>query len=688
MPKVTIDGQEVEVAAGSTVLQACQAAGVEIPVFCYHERLEIAGNCRMCLVEVEKQRKPIASCAFPINDGMVVHTKSPLVKKARQGTLEFLLINHPLDCPICDQGGECDLQDETMAYGLDRSRYKENRRSVKDKYVGPLVETWMNRCIHCTRCVRFMTEVAGVEELGACGRGEDTEITPYIEKALSSELSGNIIDLCPVGALTSKPYAYKARSWELKKIESIDVFDAVGSNIRVDTRGAEVMRIMPLLNEDVNEEWLSDKARFSYDGLSKQRLDKPYIKKNGKLTACSWDEALDAVAQKLKDTLPNKIAALAGDFADAESMVALKDLMTALEVSHLDCRQDGSKLVGAARGHYLFNTTIAGIDEADCCLIIGSNPRIEAPIINARLRKRYLAGNMKFGLIGKQADLTYPVQYLSDSAAAIKELAAGKGDFASLLEKAERPMIIVGSGVLARNDCDDVLTVIHEIANKYGCIKDGWNGFNVLHCAASRVAGHDLGFLPQGDGWGAMRIAQEVRRGNIDVVYLLGADELPFEKLDNTFVVYQGHHGDRGAHMADVILPGAAYTEKSGTYVNTEGRVQRGQLALLPPGDAKEDWKIIRALSDKIGKSLPYGTLSEVRARLVEVNSVFGAVDTIAESVWQDWQGSGDDLSNLKFESAIDNYYMTDPISRSSSTMAKCIDEIVNGNIPRECANA
>ena len=585
MVKMTIDGTEIEVEDGITVLQACELAGVEIPRFCYHERLSIAGNCRMCLVEMERAPKPIASCAMPVGDGMVIKTNTETVKKARNGVMEFLLINHPLDCPICDQGGECDLQDQAMAYGFDHSRFKENKRSVTDKNLGPLVETHMTRCIHCTRCIRFSTEVAGVEVLGATGRGENMEVGTYVEKAISSELSANIIDLCPVGALTSKPYAFEARPWELTKTESVDVMDAVGSNIRVDSRGREVMRVLPMLNEDVNEEWISDKTRYACDGLARQRLDKPYVKVDGKLQPASWHDAFDAIGGRVRGLEGSKIAAIAGDMCDAESMTALKDLMAALGSDNIDCRQDGAKLTSGTRAGYTFNTTIAGIEDADACLIVGANPRLEAPIINARLRKRMVAGGFKVGLVGEAVDLTYRYDHLGAGPQTLQEIADGTHPFCEVLKSAERPMIIVGQGALTRADGAAVLAAARSIADATGMIGEDWNGFNVLHTAAARVAGLDLGLVPGAGGKDVAGILDGAASGDIEVVYLLAADEIDTSKLANAFVIYQGHHGDAGAHVADVILPGSAYTEKEGTYVNTEGRVQRCRRATFPPGE-------------------------------------------------------------------------------------------------------
>jgi NADH-quinone oxidoreductase subunit G len=675
MPKLTIDGIAVEVPNGSTILQAAEAAGVEVPRFCYHERLSIAGNCRMCLVEVEKAPpKPIASCGYPAAEGMVVHTDSKMVRNARRGVMEFLLINHPLDCPICDQGGECDLQDQAMGYGMDHSRYAENKRAVPDKNLGPLVKTSMNRCIHCTRCIRFITEVAGVPDLGATARGEHMEVGTYVEKALGSELSGNIIDLCPVGALTSKPYAFVARSWELTKVDSVDVLDAVGTNIRIDARGTEVLRILPRINEDVNEEWLGDKSRFALDGLKRRRLDRPWVRENGKLRAASWNEAFAAIAAKLKPLAGESIGAIAGDLCDAESMAALKDLFNSLGSVNLDCRQDGAKLDGARRDFYCFNTSIAGIEEADAILIIGSNPRREAPVLNARIRKAWVAHPIPIGVVGTDSELTYPVTVLGASPSVLNALHDGTHDFAKILADAKKPMIIVGQGALARPDGSAVLAAAWRLAAQIGALTPDWHGFNMLHTAAARVAALDLGFLPgpQGKGLDAML------DGGVDLLWLLGADGFDTARIGaGTFVVYQGHHGDAGAARADVILPGAAYTEKSGTYVNTEGRVQRGFMAVYPPNEAREDWKILRAFSAVIGKPLPYDTIDAVRERLSAVNWPFGRLNYLPRFGCSDMTGPMGDpaaLSDSPLSSTIGNYYITDPISRSSRTMAACTE--------------
>ena len=671
MPKLTVDGQEVEVPPGSTVLQACEAAGREIPVFCFHPRLNIAGNCRMCLVEMERSPKPVASCAMPAADGMVIKTDTEQVHKARRGVLEMLLINHPLDCPICDQGGECDLQDITLFYGPDKSRFSENKRPVADKYLGPLISTHMTRCIHCTRCIRFINEIAGVEELGACHRGEHMEITTWVEAALTSELSGNIIDLCPVGALNSKPYEYKARIWELRKTETIDVHDAVGCNIRVDSRGNEVMRVVPRLHEEINEEWISDKSRFSYDGLKRRRLDKPYVTRDGKLRATDWRSAFTAVKDRLDGRDPNKVAFIIGDMADCETMVLVRDLAEAIGTPHVDCRQDGAKLETGNRASYLFNSTIAGIESADLVLLVGTNPRIEAPLVNARIRKRWRQGGLTVARIGMPEVLTYPVVELGGGGQTLAEIADGSHEQAKLLENAERAMIIVGQAALSRSDGGAVLRLAREAAERYGMITEGWNGFNVLHTAASRVGGLDLGLVPGRGGKDVAGILAGVAKGEIDTVFLIGADELDMSKLEGAFVVYQGTHGDRGAHAASVILPGAAYSEKHGTHVNTEGRPQRARLAVFPPGEAKEDWRILRALSEAIGKTLPLNSLEAVRARMAEIAPHLAAIDVVEAAEWGEFGKAGSPLKS-PFPAAIDNFYLTDPISRASLVMQEC----------------
>ena len=681
MPKLIINGVEIEVPAGSSVLQACEQLGIEVPRFCYHDKLSVPANCRMCLVEVEKTPKPVASCALPCADGMVVHTDSPMVTKARKGAMEMLLINHPLDCPICDQGGECDLQDQAMGYGGDRTRYAENKRAVADKELGPVVKTVMTRCIHCTRCVRFMDEIAGTPELGGLFRGEALEIGNYGGGPLTSELSGNLVDICPVGALTSKPYAFEARPWELQKTESVDVLDAVGSNIRIDTRGNEVMRILPRLNEAVNEEWINDKTRLACDGLKLQRLDTPYIRKDGKLRAASWDEAFAVVAERLKDSDPDRVAALAGDLVDCESMFAAKLLLQSLRVANMDCRQDGADYDISARAGYIMNSGIAGIEQADAILLIGTNPRHEAALVNARIRKRWLRGGMRVGLVGASVDLTYPYRAIGNTPAALRDLMDGKHEFAKILQNAKNPMIILGAGVLARPDGAALHALARQLAEKFNVVRADWNGFNLLQNAAARVGGLDLGFVPASGGMATRQILRAAQDGKLDLLYLLGADEIDTAKLGDTFIVYQGHHGDKGAHAAAVIFPGAAYTEKHGIYVNTEGRPQLGRPAAFPPGEAREDWRILRALSEAVGRTLPFDTLNQLRAKLLEACPALGEIGQVAKAEWKNFGKSGEVLSQ-PFAPVIANFYMTDSISRASPTMARCTAEITRRAMP------
>jgi NADH-quinone oxidoreductase subunit G len=678
MTKIIVDGKEIDVSPDYTLLQACEAAGAEIPRFCYHERLSIAGNCRMCLVEVKGGPKPVASCAWAVRDCRPgpkgeppeISTRSPMVKKAREGVMEFLLINHPLDCPICDQGGECDLQDQAMGYGVDTSRFAENKRAVEDKYLGALVKTSMNRCIQCTRCVRFSAEVAGAPEMGATGRGEDMEITTYLEHALTSELQGNLVDICPVGALTSKPYAFAARPWELDKTQSVDVMDGVGSSIRVDTRGREVMRILPRLNEAVNEEWISDKTRHVVDGLRTQRLDRPYIRENGKLRAASWSEAFGAIAAKAGRIDGKRIGAIAGDLSGVEEMFALKELLAKCGSSNLAVQGGDAFDPKAGRASYVFNPTIAGIDQADALLIIGSNPRREAAVLNARIRKRWRSGQLKVGVIGAKADLTYDYDYIGAGTDTLSDLAAGNGAFADVLRNAQHPIVLVGSGAIARHDGAAVLALAAKLAGDLGAIKDGWNGFAVLQDTASRVGALDIGFAPDTGGLSA---AQMTTFGTLDVLFLLGADEIKVP--DGTFVVYIGTHGDKGAHRADVILPGAAYTEKSAIYVNTEGRVQISGRAAFPPGEAREDWAIIRALSDVLGKKLPYDSLAALRQALFKVAPHLMRVDQIEVGNAADIKtlaGKGGSVEKTPFKSSVEDFYLTNPIARASAVMAEC----------------
>jgi len=681
--KIVIDGDEIEVPQTYNLLQAAEAAGREIPRFCYHERLSVAGNCRMCLVELVGAPKPVASCAFLVRDMRggpngeppQMRTLSPLVKKAREGVMEFLLINHPLDCPICDQGGECDLQDQSLAYGRSGSRFAENKRAVEDKDMGPLIKTIMTRCIQCTRCVRFATEIAGVPELGAIGRGEDMEITTYLEESMTSELSGNVIDLCPVGALTSKPYAFNARPWELTKTETIDVMDAIGSNIRVDSRGGAVLRILPRIHDDVNEEWISDKTRFVWDGLGRQRLDRPYARRDGKLTPVSWDEALGLAADKLSGDA-SKIGVIAGDLCDAEGMKAAKDLFSAMGVASIDCRQDGAKIGSGPRQSWLFNATLAGVDKADALLIIGANPKVEAPVLNARIRQAWLHGELKVGVVGESPDLTYAYEHLGSDPSTLETLAKARSGFMKTLKDAERPMILVGAGALARADGSQVLRLAGELAKAAGAVNEDWNGFCVLHHAASRVAGLDLGFIPAEGGRDVEAMLEAAGAGDLDTLVLMGVDEIDMSRTGSAFVIYVGHHGDAGAQRADLILPAPAYTEKPGMYVNTEGRVQIAARAVFPKGEAKEDWAIFRALSARLGKTLPYDDLMALRAKLIEDHPSFGEIDHApgaagAAEFDPSEIGEAGAVSTEPFRSIVPEFHFTNPIARASKTMGE-----------------
>ena len=679
MTKIIIDGTEIDVPGEYTLLQACEAAGAEIPRFCYHERLSIAGNCRMCLVEVKGAPKPVASCAQQVRDQRPgpngepaqVFTTTPQVKKAREGVMEFLLINHPLDCPICDQGGECDLQDQAMGYGRGGSRYELNKRAVEEKEMGPLVKTVMTRCIQCTRCVRFATEVAGVPELGAIGRGEDMEITTYLEASLTSELSANVVDLCPVGALTAKPYAFNARPWELKKTETVDVMDALGSNIRMDARGAEVLRVLPRLNEEINEEWISDKTRWAVDGLRRQRLDTPYIRENGKLRSASWPEALDVLAARLKGE-PARIGAIAGDLACAEELKAARDLLKGLGVASLDARQDSAAIgLSGQRGEYLFNATIMGLEEADALLIVGANPRIEAPILNARIRKAWLRGPLQsIAVIGPKAELGYGYEHLGAGTDALAKLVKARTGFIKTLSEAKAPVILIGMGALARPDGAAILKLCADIGVKANVVRDGWNGWSVLHTAAARVGALDLGFLP---GEAGLATADMLKSGALDTLILIGADEV--EAPAGTFAVYLGSHGDRGAHRADLILPTAAYAEMNATYVNTEGRVQLARRAVFPKGEAREGWAIWRAVSALLGKPLAYDDLAALRATLMRDHPTFSGVDYApgaATALDLSTVGVAGDLDEAPFASPIIDFHLTNPIARASTVMAEC----------------
>ena len=678
MPKVTINDMEIEVEQGTSILQAAEQLGIEIPRFCYHDKLSVPANCRMCLVEVEGgPPKPMASCAMACGDGMVVKTDSPMVKKAREGVMEMLLINHPLDCPICDQGGECDLQDQAYGYGFDRSRFHENKRAVKDKDLGPLIGTVMTRCINCTRCVRFAEEIAGVPVLGQFNRGEDAEIGTFVDELVETELSGNLVDVCPVGALTSKPYQYKARSWELRKTPSIDVHDAVGSNIRIDSRGREVMRILPRLNEDINEEWIGDRSRFSCDGLATARLDRPYVRDEGtgKLHEASWDDAFAMIKSKVSGLKGDEIGALVGDLVDLESIVALKDLMVSQGSSNMDCRTDGSVFDARERAGYLFNSTIAGIDEADAILLVGVNPRHEATMVNARIRKNWLERKIPVALVGEPVDLTYPYVHVGTSPKDLEKLIKDKEG----MVKAEKPMIIVGSGVFAREDGEAIHKLVYDAAEKLGVVKKGWNGFNVLHNAASRVGALDVGFVPGAGGKDFADMMAGSKDGSIKALFMLGADE--FNARVNigwkTFVVYIGHHGDHGAQRADVVLPGCAYTEKDGIYVNTEGRPQLAKRAVSPPGDAREDWAILRALSDVLGCALPYNSRGELVQRIGDEWAHLVDFDAVLPAKWKAFGGKGK-VSKDDFGLMVRNYYMTNAICRASNTMHQCTHDFVS----------
>ncbi len=669
MPKLKINDQEIEVAAGTSILQAAEQLGIEIPRFCYHDKLSVPANCRMCLVELEGAPKPVASCAMACGDNMVVRTNSDKVQKSRKGVMEMMLINHPLDCPICDQGGECDLQDQAVAYGFDRSRYDENKRAVKDKNLGPLIKTVMTRCINCTRCVRFGEEIAGVDDLGQLNRGEDAEIGTFIEKAINSELSGNLVDVCPVGALTSKPYAFKARPWELRKTETIDVHDALGCNIRVDARGSEVLRVLPRLHEGINEEWIDDRTRHACDGLKYARLDRPYVRKNGKLQESSWEDALAVVADKLKSSSKDKIAAFSGDLCDAESMYSLKNLMNGLGVQNLECRVDGTYYDVRERAGYIFNSGIADIERATDIILVGTNPRYEAALVNARIRKATLNNpNLKIYLIGEAVDLTYAYNHVGTDLSALDKLPKTLG---------QTPMMIVGAAVFSGRDGAKAQSAVRKSAESLGCVKQDWCGFNVLHTAASRVGAIELGFVSH----------KPLDIASMDLVYLMGVDNP--ETLNainaNAFVVYQGHHGDAGAKRADVILPGAAYTEKSGLYMNTEGRTQMAKKAVDAPGQAKEDWKIIRALSDYVGTTLPYNDLLQLRSNLVADYPQFDGIDQLPAIQWAQF-GEDGAVPNTPLKNPIKDFYQTNVITKASPTMRECSRVFVNGGEYLEAA--
>ena len=677
MPLITIDNQEIEFEDGMTVMQACELAGVEIPRFCYHDRLSIAGNCRMCLVEMDKSPKPIASCAMPATEGMKIKTNTDSIKRARKGIMEFLLINHPLDCPICDQGGECDLQDQALHYGLDRSRYEENKRAVKNKYMGPLVGTIMTRCIHCTRCVRFSTEIAGVDDLGLLGRGENAEITTYLEKAIESELSGNVIDLCPVGALTNKPYAFKARPWELNKTESVDIFDAMGSSIRIDTLGKKTLRVLPRLNEEINEEWISDKSRFAIDGLSKERIDIPYIKRNGKLISTEWDEVLNRITQEISKHGKENTLALSGKFTDIETLFATKYFVQSLGSNFFDCRYDNAQFIENQRSSYLFNSSIQEIDNAEVILLVGTNPRWEASVLNARIRKSYINNDCKIGLIGKKIDLTYEYSHLSDNIEHLNDLLNDRSPFSELLKNSKKSLMIIGNSAINFRDGKEVLNVCSEIAKKYNISTNNFNGFNVLQQDISKAGAIDIGFYNNDFAQNFdQKIKDHISKFN-PVVFLLSCDEINHSILEGAFIVYLGHHGEDLAQIANVVLPTPAYTEKSSTYVNMEGRVLQTTRCYHPLGESKDEWKIFRSLSNNFSQKLRFNNLSELRNEISNLFPFFKEINNLPSSSKLDF-GSATKIENRVLEYNIKNFYMTDVISRASITMANCSREILN----------
>tara|TARA_A100001388_G_scaffold218941_1_gene169567 strand:- start:148 stop:2208 length:2061 start_codon:yes stop_codon:yes gene_type:complete len=674
MPKIIIDGKDFEVEENLSIIQACEVSGVEIPRFCYHEKLSIAGNCRMCLVDIEDARgmspKPVASCAMQVSDGLKIHTKTQRVKKAREGVMEFLLINHPLDCPICDQGGECDLQDQSVAYGLGGSRYEQNKRSVENKDMGPFIKTEMNRCIHCTRCVRFSTEVSGSDEIGAIGRGRDMEITTYLDIAVKSELSGNVIDLCPVGALTSKPYAFSARPWELKQTESIDVMDAVGSNIRIDTKGNKVMRVLPRNNDEVNEEWISDKTRFFWDGLSLQRIDKPYLRENGKLRQVSWKKAIDVASDKLLNTNPKKIASITGDLVSIESIYSIKKLMDSIKSPNTECRQDGSKINGG-REKWLFNSKLSGIDVSDGCLLIGTNPRIEAALINSRIVRKSKEKNYSIGLLGNKSELNYNYDYLGDDPSIIYDLIDNKNPFCEKLSEMNKPIMIIGQGALKGDEGEDYLNLCIELANNYNFLKNDWNGFNVLHTAASRPGAMEIGFLPKERGKDLDQIIDGYKKGDISTLFLLGADEIEISEKTDCFVIYQGHHGDKGANIADLILPSPSFNEQNGLFINTEGRIQESIRATFPIGEAKEDWEIISLISKKMGLENIDNSFEDLRSSLFQSFPHLADIDMCLSGEKLPEKIERKDIKQHVFKNSLNNFWLSNSITRSSRLMCE-----------------
>ena len=668
MPKILINGKEIEFEKGMTVLQACELADVEIPRFCYHEKLSIAGNCRMCLVEMEKSPKPIASCAMPAAEGMNIKTNTPFVEKARKGVMEFLLANHPLDCPVCDQGGECDLQDQSMFYGIDKSRYKENKRSVPEKHMGPLIKTQMTRCIHCTRCVRFATEVAGVSELGAIGRGEDMQITTYLEQSMQSELSANVIDLCPVGALTSKPYVFEARPWELKKTETVDVMDAVGSNVRVDTYDWEVKRVLPLINEDINEEWISDKTRYACDGLLNQRLDTPYIKYNGKFEKASWDEVFKIMKSKFENASKDKICGFVGDLTNMETGYIFKEFFDrTLNNNNYDSRSDNRFVDDSERENYIFNSSINGIEESDLIFLIGANPRYEATILNARIRKAYVNNKTKVISLNDVGDLTYPYENLDGQTQSIKNIFEGSNEISKEIISANKPMIVIGESLLKLNSAKHLFNLIKDFLKKNNKFTESWSPLNILSCDAATVGNFDLGILNNG-----INLLEELKSNKFEIVYLVGQDNLEFNKK-NEFVIYQGSHGDKGAEIADIILPGSAYTEQDGYFTNLEGKIQKAYKASYPPGEAKEDWQIFNELAEVMNNRKLFNDKDELESSMLNYIKLQKENKNLDNK-----EIPNPSFQNEKLNIQLKDYYFSNVIARSSKTMIECNNSKLN----------
>ncbi len=668
MPKLKVNDIEVEVEDGLTVLQACEKAGAEIPRFCYHEKLSIAGNCRMCLVEMEKSPKPIASCAMPATEGMNIKTNTSFVEKARKGVMEFLLANHPLDCPVCDQGGECDLQDQSMFYGVDKSRFKENKRSVPEKYMGPLIKTQMTRCIHCTRCVRFATEVAGVSELGAIGRGEDMQITTYLEQSMQSELSANVIDLCPVGALTSKPYVFEARPWELKKTETVDVMDAVGSNVRVDTYDWEVKRVLPIINEDINEEWISDKTRYACDGLLNQRLDTPFIKYNGKFEKASWSEVFKIIKSKFENSSNDKVCGFVGDLTNMETGYIFKEFFDrTLNNNNYDSRSDNRFLDNSERENYIFNSSINGIENADLIFLIGANPRYEATILNARIRKAFVNNNTKVISLNDVGDLTYPYKNLDGQTQTIKAIFEGSEEISKEIISASNPMIIIGESLLKLNSAGHLFNLIKNFLKKNNKFTEDWNPLNILSCDASTVGNFDLGILNS-----EKNLLEELKSNKFEIIFLVGQDNLKFNKKDE-FIIYQGSHGDKGAEIADIILPGSAYTEQDGYFTNLEGKIQKAYKASYPPGEAKEDWQIINELAEVMNNRKLFNDKEELES------GMFNYLKLQQEKlIYKYKEKTNLEFQNEKLNIQLKDYYFSNVIARSSKTMIECNNSKLN----------